>query len=260
MSPAEKQGKKPYPEKAAKHADDKKAEKNGSGKKGFEKDKPGKDKGLKDKKDPRKDVKKGPGKDVRRAYEHLVRVTVVLGGASQNGVLTELAQRVHRLATGGLETVTEMPEYAKIAAELARAAEHIAFASVIAREPDEVDWTEELQSAFTREYEELAEESQLEVELDDDELDEDEEDEIDEDDEEAEDDDSPEADDDEDAGLEHDDEDDEGEDALEMIYTLVQEAEAARNDQHYARALECMRGAEALASAARHLDRLENEA
>lgn len=183
----------------------------GSGKKGAGKNGGGK-----------KGGKKGPGKDHRRAYEHLARISVLAAATRGDAALTALAERLSNLAVGGVESAEHAPEHAKAAAELARAAEHTAFAAALSNAPDShIEWTDDLDAAWHREFSKLEADAQL-------------------------------------PRLkksakkkDHVDEDDEADAELrDMLETLTGAAADACKASNYARALESMRAAAALVEAA----------
>jgi len=153
--------------------------------------------------------KKGPGKHVRRAYEHLARVDALLDHADADAKLAKHAAHVRDLALEQLDFADD--DGHKAAAELTRAAEHIAFASLVKHAESRWQWGGELQAAFIRQYDELREEA-------------------------------------EEANAEEVDRE-----LLALIEQLAKEAKRSRDDGNFARALECLRGVEALADAARHL-------
>lgn len=174
--------------------------------------------------------KKGPGKDLRRAYEHLARVAALTQNASTHGsrsdaALLALTGQLRDLAIGGVESAEHAPEHAKAAAELARAAEHAAFAAVLGRVTvDSIEWAEELDRAWTRQFTNLEGEAALPREKK--------------------------------AAKEknHIQEDDEADSELRaMLETFTGAAAKARNGNNPAQAMECVRGAAALVQAAVHL-------
>jgi hypothetical protein len=184
----------------------------GVGKKGSEKD----GRGKKD------SGKKGPGKDLRRAYEHLARISVLAPASRGDAPLTALAERLGNLAVGGVESAEHAPEHAKAAAELARAAEHTAFAAALSNAPDSpIEWTDDLDGAWRREFSKLEADAQF-------------------------------------PRLKKPakkknrlDEDDEADAELrDMLQTLTGAAAEARKASNYAQSLECMRAAAALVEAA----------
>jgi hypothetical protein len=92
------------------------------------------------------------GKDLRRAYEHLGRLSgleklLSAGVTAQIGVLTELAQR------------SLLEGEAKSAADLLRAGEHLGFGS-LASQAKESRVSEELASALNAEYEHLVDKAE----------------------------------------------------------------------------------------------------
>ena len=169
--------------------------------------------------------KKGPGKDLRRAYEHLARVSVLTQGTKGDAALLALTGQLRDLAIGGVESAEHAPEHAKAAAELARAAEHAAFAAVLGKVTvDSIEWTAELDRAWTRQFTDLEDEATL-----------------------------PKA--------RHATkkkgrapEDDEADSELRaMLETFTGAAAKARKGSNHAQAIECVRGAAALVQAAVHL-------
>jgi hypothetical protein len=169
--------------------------------------------------------KKGPGKDLRRAYEHLARVSVLTRVTKGDGSLQALTGQLRDLAIGGVESAEHAPEHAKAAAELARAAEHAAFAAVLAKVTgDSIEWTQELDRAWTREFTGLEDEAQLPKEKK--------------------------------AARKKNyvQEDDEADSELRnMLAAFTDAAATARKANNHAQAIECVRGAAALVQAAVHL-------
>ena len=169
--------------------------------------------------------KKGPGKDLRRAYEHLARISVLAPANRGNDPLITLAERLSNLAVGGVESAEHAPEHARAAAELARAAEHTAFAAAFSNPIDSsIEWTDDLDQAWHREFSKFEADAQL-------------------------------------PRLKKPakkknrlDEDDEADAELrDMLQTLTGTAAEARKARNYAQSLECMRAAAALVEAAIHL-------
>jgi hypothetical protein len=165
--------------------------------------------------------KKGPGKDFRRAYEHLTRFSVLALATRGDAALTALAERLGNLAVGGVESAEHAPEHAKAGAELARAAEHAAFAAALSNPPDSpIEWTDDLDGAWHREFSKLETDAQLPRPKKAKKK----------------------------KGLDEDDEADE--ELRDMLQTLTGAAAEARKASNYAKALESMRAAGALVEAA----------
>jgi hypothetical protein len=169
--------------------------------------------------------KKGPGKDLRRAYEHLARVSVLTGVTKGDGSLQALTGQLRDLAIGGVESAEHAPEHAKAAADLARAAEHAAFAAVLGKvKADAIEWTQDLDRAWTREFTGLENEAQLPKEKK------------------------------STRKKNHVQEDDEADSELRnMLAAFTGAAATARKANNHAQAIECARGAAALVQAAVHL-------
>lgn len=163
---------------------------------------------------------KGKGKDLRRAYEHLARASVLEAASQPDAELQAVARRLRELALKALDGDAALPHDARTAAEFARAAEHAGFASLVGHVQSAIGGSEELEEALRHEYNKLADEAHTaapkkagksrgiaaaDVEL------------------------------------------------LDLSRTLITQAEAALEQEQYARAMECIRGAEALASALDHL-------
>jgi hypothetical protein len=144
------------------------------------------------------------GKQLRRCYEHLARVEVLLRAKGGDAKLLRQAGEIRDLA---LEQLNDAE--LKAAAELSRAAEHVAFAALVQHEANPMEWGDALEAAFVREYEELRDDA--------------------------------------------DDAEDGGSELGTLLQGLLKEAERARKDENFARAMECVRGAEALADAAKHV-------
>jgi hypothetical protein len=169
--------------------------------------------------------KKGPGKDLRRAYEHLARVSVLSRVTRGDGSLQALTGQLRDLAIGGVESAEHAPEHAKAAADLARAAEHAAFAAVLGKvNADAIEWTQDLDRAWTREFTGLEDDAQLPKEK-------------------------------KASGKKnHVQEDDEADSELRsMLAAFTGAAATARKANNHAQAIECVRGAAALVQAAVHL-------
>ncbi|MGI8773296.1 MAG: hypothetical protein ACR2JE_17875 [Acidobacteriaceae bacterium] len=168
--------------------------------------------------------KKGLGKDLRRAFEHLARVSVLTQGAKGDAALLALSGQLRDLAIGGVESAEHAPEHAKAAADLARAAEHAAFASVLGKvTEDSIEWTDDLERAWTRDFTALEDETALPNQK-------------------------------KARKKNHIHEDDEADSELRaMLATFTGAAAKARKDNNHAQAIECVRGASALVKAAVHL-------
>ncbi len=168
--------------------------------------------------------KKGPGKDLRRAFEHLARVAALTQGVKGDAALLALTGQLRDLAIGGVESAEHAPDHAKAAADLARAAEHAAFAAVLSKvDADSIEWTEELARAWTRDFTALEDEAALPNQK-------------------------------KARKRSHIQEDDEADSELRaMLSAFTGAAAKARKDGQHAQAIECVRGAAALVKAAIHL-------
>ena len=108
---------------------------------------------------PREKEKKGkPGKDLRRAYEHLARVRVLLMQTSGDAKLRAAAARLAVLVAEDMQAKRARP---KLLAELTRAAEHMAFAGLVGMDAQALPWSAEIGQALKDEYEKLREEGEL---------------------------------------------------------------------------------------------------
>lgn len=101
---------------------------------------------------------KKDGKQLRRVYEHLARVRVLLRVQSGDAKLRAAAERLAALVTADLEAAQTG---ARMAAELTRAAEHIAFAGLGAVEQANQPWSAALASTLETEYRKLREDGEL---------------------------------------------------------------------------------------------------
>ena len=108
---------------------------------------------------PREKGKKGkPGKDLRRAYEHLARVRVLLMQTSGDAKLRAAAARLAVLVAEDMQAKRARP---KLLAELTRAAEHMAFAGLVGMDAQALPWSAEIGQALKDEYGKLREEGEL---------------------------------------------------------------------------------------------------
>jgi hypothetical protein len=105
-----------------------------------------------------KEKKAKSGKDLRRAYEHLARVRVLLMQTSGDAKLRAAAARLAVLAAEDMETARAAP---KLLAELTRAAEHMAFAGLVGEDAQALPWSAEIGQALEDEYERLRAEGEL---------------------------------------------------------------------------------------------------
>ena len=107
----------------------------------------------------REKEKKGKrGKDLRRAYEHLARVRVLLTQTSGD---VKLRAAAARLAVLVAEDMQAKPAKSKLLAELTRAAEHMAFAGLVGLDAQALPWSAEIEQALKDEYGRLREEGEL---------------------------------------------------------------------------------------------------
>ncbi len=162
--------------------------------------------------------KKGAGKDLRRAYEHLARASVLEAASGADGNLRTVAIRLRELALEHLDAAN--PSDAKVAAEFARAAEHAGFAALVGHVKSAISSSDELDAALRHEYEKLADEARVP---------------------------SPKK--------SHNQKDSitRADELVAISHTLIGEAEASLAQEQFARAMECIRSAEALASVRDHL-------
>jgi hypothetical protein len=152
---------------------------------------------------------KKSGKHLRRAYEHLARVRVLLRVASGDTKLHDAAERLASLVTEGLRGDRAG---AKLAAELSRASEHMAFAGLVALDTATLPWSPEVTQALEQEYGKLRGDSEL-------------------------------------RGLARKRNDERGQ-ALRTLHDMMTLAgEEALGRENYTCAMECVRAAESLASA-----------
>lgn len=100
------------------------------------------------KKAPKHDKKHHEGKDVRRAYEHMGRLE-----ALQSGLSSPVVAQIHTLSEMARRSLQKGDS--KSSADLLRAGEHLAFASLSASTKESV--SDELRSALTAQYEHLLE-------------------------------------------------------------------------------------------------------
>jgi hypothetical protein len=108
---------------------------------------------------PRDKEKRGKsGKDLRRAYEHLARVRVLLMQSSGDAKLRAAAARLAVLVVEDMETERAG---AKLLAELTRAAEHMAFAGLVGVDVQALPWSVEIEQALEDEYKRLRAEGEL---------------------------------------------------------------------------------------------------
>lgn len=105
-----------------------------------------------------REKKSKSGKDLRRAYEHLARVRVLLAQTSGDAKLRAAAARLAVLVAEDMEAARTG---AKLLAELTRAAEHMAFAGLVGVDAQLLPWSAEIGEALEDEYESLRKESQL---------------------------------------------------------------------------------------------------
>lgn len=168
---------------------------------------------------PKKHDKHGPkekdggkgGKDLRRAYEHLARVRVLLSHNGAEPKLRAAAERLAALVTDDLRREHAAP---KLAAELARAAEHMAFAALVVHDVKALPWSARIESAVEDEYGSLRDEAELPKKA-------------------------------KDSGARME--------AVRTLHALMMDAaEAAGAAKNYTKAMECVRAAESLASALEH--------
>ena len=152
------------------------------------------------------------GKDLRRAYEHLARVQVLLTHRSAEPKLRTAAEHLASLVTEDLRGDHVAP---KLVAELARAAEHIAFAGFVAHDEKKLPWSARIEAALDDEYRKLSKEAELSKKA------------------------------------KHGGE--RGEAVRTLHESVASAAEAARAVRNYTKAMECARAAEALASALEHV-------
>ena len=170
---------------------------------------------------PKKHDKHGPhgkeggkgGKDLRRAYEHLARVRVLLAHGGGEPRLRAAAERLASLVAGDLRGERADP---KLAAELSRAAEHMAFAGLVAHDAKALPWSAKIEIALSEEYRKLSDEAERPKKA------------------------------------KHGG--DRAEAMLALHALMTDAAEAARSAKNYAKAMECARAAESLASALEHAE------
>jgi hypothetical protein len=108
---------------------------------------------------PREKEKKAKsGKDLRRAYEHLARVRVLL---MQTGGDAKLRAAAARLAVVAAEDMVTARAGPKLLAELTLAAEHMAFAGLVGEDVQALPWSPEIEQALEDEYKRLRGEAEL---------------------------------------------------------------------------------------------------
>ncbi len=152
-------------------------------------------------------------KDLRRAYEHLARVRVLLAHSGGEAKLRVAAERLAALVTDNLRGDYAEP---KLAAELSRAAEHIAFAGLVAHDGKALPWSPKIEGALDEEYWKLSDEADVRE-------------------------------------AKKDKRTSERAEAVRALHALmVDAAEAARTAKNHTKAMECVRAAESLASALEH--------
>ncbi len=101
---------------------------------------------------------KKDSKHLRRVYEHLARVRVLLRVETGDAKLRAAAERLAALVTAELQVARTG---ARMAAELTRAAEHIAFAGLNATEEANQPWSGMLAETLEAEYRKLREDGEL---------------------------------------------------------------------------------------------------
>ena len=174
-----------------------------------------------DKHHPKKDHDKhgkegGKGaKDLRRAYEHLARVRVLLAYSGAEAKLRAAAERLASLVTDDLRGDHAEP---KLAAELSRAAEHIAFAGLVQHETKLLPWSSKIEGALDEEFRKLSDDAEVRE-------------------------------------PKKDKRTNERAEAIRTLHALMADtAETARKAKNHTKAMECIRAAESLATALEHAE------
>jgi hypothetical protein len=111
-----------------------------------------------DEKAREKEEKGNSGKELRRAYEHLARVRVLLTQTSGDAKLRAAAARLALLVAEDMEAARAVP---RLLAELTRAAEHMAFAGLVGVGAETLPWSVAIEQALEGEYERLRAEGAL---------------------------------------------------------------------------------------------------